>query len=89
MPKKVLKPKNRLIVFRICEDEYEALNSACARTEARSLADFARSNLLRSVSMHEGTQELLQRQILNLGHKVSEVESRVQNLLKLLEQYRQ
>jgi len=88
MPKKVLKPKNRLIVFRVCEDEYEALSSACALTEARSVADYARSTLLRTVSMHEGTEELLQRQILNLGRKVSELDSRIQNMLRLLEEFR-
>ena len=85
MPKKVLKPRRRLIGFRLSDDEFEALQSAYACAKARNMTDFMRSVVLRTENMPEGSQQTLQRQILNLGHKVSALESRIAKALNLLE----
>ena len=40
-------PRNRILIFRLTEDEYEALQSASSG--ARSLSEFARAKLLGSI----------------------------------------
>ena len=46
----VLKPKKRVIVFRISEDDYRQIQQVCDRTGARSLSEFARSVVLESAN---------------------------------------
>jgi hypothetical protein len=41
------KPRNRVLIFRLSEDEYETLQAAS--TGARSLSEFARGKLLSSI----------------------------------------
>jgi hypothetical protein len=43
----VNKPRNRTLIFRLTEEEYESLQQASAG--ARSLSDFARNRLLGSL----------------------------------------
>lgn len=40
----VQKPRNRILIFRLTQDEYDALQSASSG--ARSLSDYARAKLL-------------------------------------------
>ena len=44
----VNKPRNRTLIFRLTQDEYESLQAASSG--ARSLSDFARARLLGSVA---------------------------------------
>ena len=44
----VQKPRNRMLIFRLTEDEYQNLQAAS--TGARSLSEFARAKLLASLS---------------------------------------
>ena len=39
----VLKPRSRIVSFRLSQEEYEALESTCIAAGARSISDFARS----------------------------------------------
>ena len=77
----VLKPRNRLINFRLNEDEYESLRAACAHQGARSLSDFARAAVLRTAGVEERQDRRTQRRLSDLGHKVTELEAHVQDLL--------
>lgn len=43
----VAKPRNRILIFRLTQDEYETLQAASSG--ARSLSDFARGKLLGSL----------------------------------------
>ncbi len=43
----VNKPRNRLLIFRLTQDEYDRLQEAS--TGARSLSDFARAKLMGSL----------------------------------------
>jgi hypothetical protein len=65
----VNKPRNRILIFRLTQEEYEALQSASAG--ARSLSDFARSKLLSSVDP--------------LGAQLTELQSKVARIEQLLE----
>jgi hypothetical protein len=54
----VNKPRNRILIFRLTEDEYEALQ--VASTGARSLSDFARAKLLASLGASPIDEQLMQ-----------------------------
>jgi hypothetical protein len=43
----VTKPRNKTLIFRLTQDEYDSLQAASSG--ARSLSDFARNKLLRSI----------------------------------------
>ena len=80
----VLRPRNRLVNFRLSEDEFENLKTACENSGARSVSDFARSSVLAQI---ENTQQALsgpQSRVTNLDQKVSDLEGRVGQLLNLL-----
>ena len=51
----VLKPRNRLVNFRLTEEEYSALYLASGKSGARSLSDFARSAVLRAMEAVESS----------------------------------
>ena len=42
----ITKPRNRVVLFRLTEDEYDYLQHACEAGQARSISDFARSRIL-------------------------------------------
>ena len=46
----ITKPRNRTVLFRLTQQEYEMLQSACTANEARSLSDYARDRILRDAA---------------------------------------
>jgi hypothetical protein len=85
----VLKPRNRLVNFRLSEEEFESMKAACAKSGARSVSDFARGAVLRAMAEAERglaiggetTPAALER----LDQTVAALEGRVEQLLRLLE----
>jgi hypothetical protein len=77
----VLNPRNRLVNFRLSQEEFEKLKAACSEYGARSVSDFARSSVLRSL---EQFQEVSCGRACDLEHKVVELEARVEQLLRLV-----
>jgi hypothetical protein len=65
----VNKPRNRILIFRLTQEEYEALLAASAG--ARSLSEFARSKLLGSLDP--------------VGAQLSDLQSKVARIEQLLE----
>lgn len=41
-----LEPRNRVVVFRLSQEEYQALRAACSVRGGRNLSEFTRSELL-------------------------------------------
>ncbi len=74
----VLKPRNRILIFRLTQDEYDQLQSACTVGGARSLSDFARSRLLSTL----GAEPALS----GFETRLAELHSAVQRLAKLIEE---
>jgi hypothetical protein len=65
-------PRNRIVVFRIAEDEYRKLIEVSERSGARTLSDFMRSELLSYI--HSGTvDEHLQRRFESLEERIQEL----------------
>ena len=76
----VLKPRNRLVNFRLTEEEFDQLRQACGDQGARSLSDFARSAVMRQVEQPQAGQPLN-----HLGEVVDQLENRLQQMLNLLD----
>jgi hypothetical protein len=55
----ILKPRTRLVYFRISESEYEQILRLCEQTGARSVSDFARS-AIRRLTEPKTDEQLLQ-----------------------------
>jgi hypothetical protein len=46
----ITKPRNRTVLFRLTQQEYDMLQDACTANEARSLSDYARDRILRDAA---------------------------------------
>jgi hypothetical protein len=74
-------PPNRVVVFRLTEDEYRKLKEASTRNGARNLSDFMRSELLAYI--HSGTiHEHLHRRFEALEERIQELRSTTVSLLQ-------
>ena len=54
----ITKPRNRILIFRLTQEEYSALLAASAERGARSLSEFARSQLFGSLEAPALDQQL-------------------------------
>jgi hypothetical protein len=52
----VLKPRNRLVYFRVSEDEFQQFNQMCESVGARSISDLARSAIQRMIQQDGNLQ---------------------------------
>lgn len=71
----VLKRRSRIVIFRVTDDEYERLRSACLTRGARNVSDFARNALFDSVTQERG----------QVADKLAQIESGVKRLEHLIE----
>jgi len=74
----VLKRRNRIVVFRLTQDEYEDLKTVCSVRGARNISDFARSELLTSIEQERRPND-------ELHQKLASLESKLQRMTQLLE----
>jgi hypothetical protein len=75
----VLKPRRRLVMFRLNEEEYESLKAACLVREARSVSDFARAAVLRLADDAAGGG------VEALTRRLADLEKGVRRILERLE----
>ena len=80
----VLNPRNRLVNFRLSEVEFEKLKAACARQGARSLSEFARAAVLRSLDEPREFAPAPYPRLSSLDQKVAELEIRLEQILRLM-----
>lgn len=52
----VLKPRNRLVYFRVSEEEFQKVSDICQSEGARSLSDFARQVIQQRIENHTDTR---------------------------------
>jgi len=52
------KPRNRILIFRLTQEEYAALQTASSERGARSLSEFARAQLFGSLEAPALDQQL-------------------------------
>lgn len=80
----VIRPRNRLVNFRLSEDEFDRLRSSCAQYGARSISDFARSSVLDRLERPPDAEAEGEKRVHQLNHKVNELEFRVGQLINLV-----
>ena len=81
----VINPRNRLVNFRLSDEEFERLKTACSQFGARSISDFARGSVLERIVEGPEREGRPQERIVELDHKVSALEGQVSQLLNLVE----
>lgn len=83
----VIKPRNRLVNFRLSEEEFEKLRASCALTGARSLSDFARDAVMRSVAtgLRSNEERAGEVRTNEIDQKVHDLESRVGELMNMMQ----
>jgi hypothetical protein len=80
----VIDPRNRLVNFRLSQSEFERLRQVCVRLGARSVSEFARNAVLQSLEEAASGPPAWRGRLVALDQKVSELEIRVEHLLRLL-----
>jgi hypothetical protein len=73
--------RNRVVVFRVTQEEYKLLRSTCLERGGRSLSDFTRSELLaflKSAGQSDERLTLLERKLASLQYSV-------QHMIQLME----
>ena len=72
----ILKRRDRIVVFRLSQDEYEGLKAACAERGAASISSFARAELLTSLNRDRPS---------GVSRQLSNLESSMQRITQILE----
>jgi hypothetical protein len=81
----LLTARNRVVNFRLTEDEYQTLQNACSNTGARSISDYARSVLLGALPDHTGVQRPdMSRRIDQLEMRVTALSTAIRAIEQLL-----
>jgi hypothetical protein len=81
----VPRSRTRLVNFRVSDDEYATLRTACTRHGARSISDFARLAVLGWAGSNDLQATAMQWRLSALGHTMADLEGRVGQLLGALE----
>ena len=76
----MLKTRDRLVNFRVTQDELDYLKVACAAKGARSVSDFARSAVLRSAADGSDPLRLLELHVAAVDRKLSQIQESLQQL---------
>jgi len=71
-----LKRRDRIVVFRLSQDEYEELKTVCAERGAASISSFARAELLTSLDRDR---------LSGVYRQLSKLEISVQRIAQILE----
>jgi hypothetical protein len=78
----VLKPRGRLVYFRISEDEFRQFAGACEREGARSISDLARNAVQRVIA--DGHRQREDEHLAQRMHRLDELIAAVTEQLQLL-----
>jgi hypothetical protein len=75
------KPRNRIVVFRLSQEEYRSLQEACNRAGARNLSDFTRSEVLECLDT-DASGGPLARRFAALERQIAAVQFQLNSLLQ-------
>ena len=75
------KPRNRIVVFRLSQEEYRSLQEACNRAGARNLSDFTRSEVLERLNS-DAYGGHLARRFASLEQQIAAMQFQLNNLLQ-------
>ena len=80
-----LKRRDRMVVFRLTQDEYRRLQRACSRTGARNISDYTRAQVLDG-AVSKGASSRLEGRLTNFDERLTELQSAVRQVTRLLKQ---
>jgi hypothetical protein len=81
----VLKPRTRIVTFRLAEEEFERIKNVCAAEGARSMSDYARTSLCNSIAARGAHADPgLDARVGRLDRKVEELDQAVRILTQLV-----
>ena len=80
----VTKPRNRLVNFRVSEDEFQSLREACETGGARSISDFARSDVLTNQIAKPEAEDVLRLRLALIEEKMGEVDAKLLLIARML-----
>ncbi|MGD0361491.1 MAG: hypothetical protein ABSC93_11510 [Bryobacteraceae bacterium] len=75
------KPRNRVVVFRLSQDEYHSLLEACNRAGARNLSDFTRSEVLECLNS-DAPGSHMARRFADLERQIAAIQFQLENLIQ-------
>ena len=75
-----LKPRSRLVNFRLTEEEYGRLAAVCARKGSPSISDFARAAVLRRIEAEMTREGPPDSVLAALRERLNDLERNFQNL---------
>lgn len=81
----VLKRRDRLVVFRLTQEEYKRLQRACSVTGARNLSDFTRRQLLDGAARRD-QGEGIEIRLSGFDKRLGELQKAVRQINRLLKQ---
>lgn len=83
----VLKPRNRLVYFRVSEDEFQQFSRVCTSEGARSLSELARSAMHRAINeSNSSPEDAVVVRLKRLDDLIVELESRTRELGALIQE---
>jgi hypothetical protein len=74
-----LHQRNRIVVFRLSQDEYDRLRAACNAAGGRTLSDFTRSELLTLVQTGNGGS-ILERKFVEIDRKLNTLQTMIKQV---------
>jgi uncharacterized protein (DUF1778 family) len=77
-------PRSRVIHFRVNEQEYDVVRSACRMDSGQNLSEFARRATIDVARSLVGGNDVLQNQLNSLGQKLSRVDFVLGELISTL-----
>lgn len=80
----VTKPRNRLVNFRVSEDEFRSLREACETGGARSISDFARCAVLTVPNGKQDADDVLRLRLALIEEKMGEVDAKLLMIARML-----
>jgi len=78
----VLKPRERLVYFRVSEDEFRQFVSVCEQAGARSVSDLARSAVQRLIA--DGNRQREDEELADKMHRLERLIAEVTEQLQIL-----
>lgn len=77
------KLRNRMVIFRLTQEEYENLRSVCSERGGRNLSDFTRSELLNFLGA-EPLGEVMEKRFSDVKQRLSDLQDAVGKLTILV-----
>ena len=81
------KPRNRVVVFRVNDEEFETLTKACSVKGANTLSEFTRTELLSRIDSEP--KDELQDRFSSMEQRIEDLHSTVKDLVHLVKRGQQ